>query len=34
MAGVIVVGDLWMHWKLDIRPMREAKRGRKKNPAE
>jgi heme/copper-type cytochrome/quinol oxidase subunit 4 len=33
MAAVIVFGDIYMHWKLDIRPLREAKRDRKKNPA-
>lgn len=30
-AAVVVVGDLYMHWKLDIRPLREAGRSRKKN---
>ncbi len=30
-AAVIVSGDLYLHWKLDIRPLREAKKGWKKN---
>ena len=30
-GAVVVVGDLYMHWKLDIRPLREARRRQKKN---
>lgn len=33
-AGVIVFGDLYMRYKLDIKPLREEKKGRKKNPLE
>jgi hypothetical protein len=29
-AAVIIGGDLYMRWKLDIRPLREAKKNRKK----
>lgn len=34
MAAVIVFGDLYMHWKHDIRPLQMASRIRRKNPAE
>lgn len=30
-AAVIVIGDLYLHWKLDIRPLRETKESRNKN---
>jgi len=30
-AAVIVIGDLYLHWKLDIRPLRKIKKGWKKN---